>query len=307
MSRKTKRNRGRGVPAEAPRGRARVRAGVVALCACLLAGAAVGGSRSDAVRRAVGLRPLLAPAAQSQGGLPLAKEYVYAGGRLVATEEPTPTPAPTPAGPPPTNLVATLSAVSGAAATVHVSWTPPSGNVTGYVVERAGASGQFAPVGQPVVAPDTSFSDAGASEGAAYLYRVKAVYAGGASPYSNSDLATAVAFTNDPIIGAADPQNRPATVIKAEHLVELRRAVGAVRALAGGLAPASWSYPDPVSSPPSQRRPVYLEDVQELRDRLGEALPALGLSAPSYVDPTLVRRVTKVKKEHFQQLRDAVK
>jgi hypothetical protein len=40
---------------------------------------------------------------------------------------------------------------------------------------------------------------------------------------------------------------------------------------------------------------------------LGEALPALGMSTPSYVDTTLTRYVTKVKKEHFQQLRDAVK
>jgi hypothetical protein len=31
------------------------------------------------------------------------------------------------------------------------------------------------------------------------------------------------------------------------------------------------------------------------------------MTPPSYLDPTLTRYVTKVKKEHFQQLRDAVK
>ena len=48
-------------------------------------------------------------------------------------------------------------------------------------------------------------------------------------------------------------------------------------------------------------------DVQNMRDRLCEALPALGIAPPTYIDQTLTRQMTKVKKEHFQQLRDAVK
>jgi hypothetical protein len=276
-----------------------------------MAGAAYAATRFDPVRRAVGLSPLLAPTAQSQGGLPLSKEYVYAGGRLVATEEPTSaaSPTPTPAGPPPTNLVAALTSADTPSAVIRVTWSAPSsGGVASYVVERAGAPGEFAPVGQPVVAPAASFDDAGVSEGAAYLYRVRAVFAGGGgSGYSNTDLVTAVAFTDDPLVGAGDPQNRPATVIRARHLTELRRAVSAVHLLSGLGAVETWTHADPVSSPASQRRAVYLEDVKDLRDRLGEALGALGLAAPAYLDPALVRQVTPVKKEHFQQLRDAVR
>ena len=212
-------------------------------------------------------------------------------------------------GPAPTNLVATATTINPPAATVTLSWgAPASGTVSSYVVERASLAGQFAQVGQPVPAPETSFSDTGAAEGAAYLYRVRAVFAGGGSSgYSNADLATAVAFTDDPLVGADDPQGRPATVVYARHLNELRRAVSAVHALAGLGAVTAWSYPDPESSPPGQRRAIYLEDVKDLRDRLGAALPALGRATPDYVDPTLTRYVTRVKKDHFQQLREAVK
>lgn len=308
MSRKTRKKKRESGAQPAPPRRRRLGSGAAVLTACLLLmGVALAATRFAPVRRAVGLAPLPEPAAaQAPGDPQLAKEYVYAGGRLVATEESggQPTPTPTPAGSPPSNLVALLGSVSGASASISVSWSPPSsgGQVASYIVERKAAGGSFEPVGQPVLAPDTLLNDAGAAEGAAYLYRVKAVFAaGGNSDYSNSDLATAVVFTEDPLVGANDPQGRPQTPIYARHLTELRRAVSAVHLLAGQGAVNSWTYPDPAG------RLIRLEDVSDLRDRLGEALTALGMSAPSYVDPTLTRYVTAVKKEHFQQLRDAVK
>jgi hypothetical protein len=145
-----------------------------------------------------------------------------------------------------------------------------------------------------VLAPATTLDDAGAAEGAAYLYRVKAVFtAGGSSDYSSADLATAVAFTDDPLAST--------TTVYARHLSELRRAVSAVHLLAGQGAVTTWTYPDPAG------RAIRLEDVSDLRERLGEVLPSLGLAPPSYLDPTMVRYTTRVKKEHFQQLREAVK
>ncbi len=307
MSRKTKKKKESGAQPAPPR-RRRLGRGWAALLAAslLLMGVALAATRLAPVRRAVGLAPLPEPAAQGSGDPQLAKEYVYAGGRLVATEESggQPTPTPTPAGSPPSNLVAVLGSVNGASANISVTWSPPSsgGQVASYVVERKAAGGSFEPVGQPVLAPTTNLNDGGADEGAAYLYRVKAVFtAGGSSDYSNSDLATVVAFTDDPLIGVNDPGGLPATTIYARHLTELRRAVSAVHLLAGQGAVTSWTYPEPAG------RAVRLEDVSDLRARLGEALPALGMSAPAYVDPTLTRYLTKVKKEHFQQLRDAVK
>lgn len=86
MSKKSKK-RAR-VPVVQPRRRTRrlkYAAGALALCALLTAVAA---PRWEPFRRVVGLRPLAPPAAPQGGGgnLQLSKEYIYAGGRLVATE-----------------------------------------------------------------------------------------------------------------------------------------------------------------------------------------------------------------------------
>jgi hypothetical protein len=261
---------------------------VAALSALVLLAASVGATRFDPVRRTLGLRPLSVSPAQNQN-LPLSKEYVYAGGRLVATEEPTPSATPTPTGPPPTNLVAT--AVS--ASNVSLTWTPPAGNVVGYVVERRSASGsQELTTGSA----NASFNDTTPSGDNAYLYRVKAVYAGGTSGYGNADLATTVVFTDSQLQGVT---------IKAIHLTELRRAVNAVRALAG-ISTAAWTYPDPVSSPPSQRRAIYLEDVTDLRARLDEATGALGLTTGYPASPALARGAV-VSAQHFEQIRTRVR
>src|SRR5689334_3875408 len=79
------------------------KAAVIApLALCVLAAGAAS-LRWEPARHAVGLVPIAEPLAQATPTpLPLSKEYVYAGGRLVATEEPTPLPS----GPPPTNLAA---------------------------------------------------------------------------------------------------------------------------------------------------------------------------------------------------------
>lgn len=303
---KSKRRAARGGAVEKPSragGRVRwVKVAVVApLALCVLAAGAAS-LRWQPVRRAVGLAPLAEPQA-SPTPLALAKEYVYAGGRLVATEEPAPS-----SGPPPTNLVATATT----ATSVDVTWAAPAGAVGGYVVERAQSKdGPYVQVGT-TPASQTSFTDAAPVDSqpptgdTAYLYRVKATYAGGGySAYSDNDLATTVIFTDDPLVGSEDAHPPAATVIQARHLTELRRAVSAVHALAGLNPVTSWTYPDPVSSPASSRRPVYLKDVKELRDRLDEALPALGRTPPAYA--ALTQYVTKVQAAHFQQLRNAVK
>ncbi|HEX7314473.1 MAG TPA: fibronectin type III domain-containing protein [Pyrinomonadaceae bacterium] len=278
----------------------RVRLYVAAVSALLLLGAGYAATRYEPVRRAVGLRPLLAVAApqSGQGTVPLTKEYVYAGGRLVATEEPAPsaTPTPTPAGPPPTGLKATATSAS----VVHLEWVASAGAV-GYVVERR--DGLDAPPVEITTRSSTpSFDDTLPQAGAfAYLYRVKAVYASGSSVYSDRDLATTVVFTDDPL-QTRDPNTR----IKAVHLRELRRAVEAVRVLAGMTGPPAWTYPDPVSPPAGQRRRIYLEDVEELRARLDDALERLGLKTPYPPEPALARGA-KVHAAHFEQIRERVR
>lgn len=106
---------------------------------------------------------------QSQGNLSPtspAKEYIYVGGRLVATEEPAAVLSA------PTNL-RTLSSK-------YIGWTDNSNNETGFKIERsAGAAGPWTQVA--LVGPDiTEFKI-----GLGYHYRVKATNAGGDSAPSN--------------------------------------------------------------------------------------------------------------------------
>jgi len=204
MSRKTKKKRGAGTQAPPPR-RPPFRKVSAALAACLLLlCAAIAATHYEPIRRAAGLAPLTAPVAQGTGGLQPAKEYVYAGGPLVATEEPAPgtTPTPTPAGLAPTNLKATAASASA----VHLEWDAPSGAI-GYVVERRNSLG-----GQPAEIPTGSaspaFDDSVPAGDSAYVYRVKAIYQNGPSAYGNYDLATTVPFTDAHLQGVA---------IKADH------------------------------------------------------------------------------------------
>jgi hypothetical protein len=273
-----------------------------ALSALVLLAASAAATRYDAVRRAVGLRPMLSAliAQATPTPLPLSKEYIYAGGRLVATEEPTPvaTPTPTPAGPPPTDLVATAEFPSAGVANVRLTWNaPPSGpTVVSYVVECMRAGTGFQQIAA-VQEPTRTYNDTTVTLDSSYLYRVRAVFSNaGTSLYSNQDLATTVLFTDSHLQGVT---------IKAVHLTELRRAVAAVRALVGINAP-SWTYPDPVSSPASQRRPIYLEDVTDLRARLDEALAPLNLQSPYPVEP-LFFRGGAVSAAHFEQIRERVR
>lgn len=101
MSKKSKKRRVQAAEAGAGRPASTRRAGrpkyvAAALAACALMAACFAAARFDPVRRAVGMRPLVAAPAPAQGGTnpALSKEYIYAGGRLVATEEPSARPYP---------------------------------------------------------------------------------------------------------------------------------------------------------------------------------------------------------------------
>lgn len=213
----------------------------------------------------------------------LSKEYIYAGGRLVAIEEPgSPVSAPT------SLVAATISNTQ-----VNITWAAPVGVIDHYQLERsASINGPYTQLSPNPVT--NSFNDTTVTSGVAYLYRVCAVdAAGNRSTYSNIDLATAVSFTDDPLITGT-------TRIKAQHLVELRQAVSAVLS-AAALSSASWT--DPVPSGVQIRR----NHIQELRTNLDQARSALGLTAISYVDPTLTAGTAGIKKAHVDELRQGVK
>lgn len=180
---------------------------------------------------------------------------------------------------PPTGLIA--NAVT--ANRVTLSWNPVDGAAS-YVVERRSADASI--VGIESNTP--SAQDQTVEPGKAYLYRVRAVNALGTSEPGAPDLATTVIFTDSSLAGAR---------VKAQHLLELRSAVDAVRLLAGQ---APGAYTDDVSAPGVSIKAVHLA---ELRTILVNARQQLGLSAPGFSDATL--KGIAIKAIHIQQLRDS--
>lgn len=225
--------------------------------------------------------PVSAP---SPSPLGLSKEYIYAGGKLVATEEPVNSGGPLSA---PASLIATPASASH----LNLSWAASTGPVASYQIERR--QNINSPYTVLSANPTTnSFNDTSVSPGTAYLYRVRATDgAGNFSPYSNVDLATAVSFTDAPLVSAV-------TIIKAQHLVELRQSINAVRTLAG-LGATAWTD----SSLQGIRiKAIHLE---EMRTSLDQALTTLNLPVQSYTDSSLTG--SRVKQIHIEELRERVK
>ena len=211
------------------------------------------------------------------------KEYVYAGGRLIATEEPNALVAPL-------NLLA--STVS--SAQINISWTAAP-NADHYVVERASQLGSFTTINSNVTA--TSFSDNTVTNLNAYLYRVKSAdAAGNVSPSSNIDVATAITFDDDPF---ASPPTL--TLVKAQHILQLRQAVNAVRHTTPSLADYSWTQ----ASGTLTGAPIKAVDVEELRTALDQALVVLGLPSGGYTDSSLTG--LPISKLYITELRARVK
>ncbi len=198
----------------------------------------------------------------------------------------------------PTNLTATASK-SGTVFSVSLAWTALPGNVTGYTVERRGPGGTITTF--EIEGDASGFTNTPVDANAAYVYRVRAKFSGGAvSCASNGDLATTFVFTDDPLVSFADNPSG-ATRVKAVHIKELRDAVDAVRAATGTLSLATWTHT--VAS----GAPIRREDVTDLRDRLREALVVLGISETAYTDLSIQANMTRVRKPHVQEIRDALK
>src|SRR6266571_1309647 len=149
------------------------------------------------------------------------KEYVYAGGRLVATEEPTGSS--TGSATAPTNLNVTANTVG--QINLSWNWSPAAGETLDhFIVERSQTIN-----GSPVTFTSTSttfpdslqFGSVSSIGGVTppvvtYLYRVKAVNtAGSTSNPGNFDLVTTISFAQDPI-------QKHVTIINKQDLAELR-------------------------------------------------------------------------------------
>jgi len=186
----------------------------------------------------------------------------------------------------PSNLVATATSTS----SVSLSWSAGSGSIDHYEIQRATSkSGPFTTLSTA----STSFTDSGLSSTTTYIYRVRSVdAAGNYSDFSNTDIATTIIFTDDPLAANS-------TLVKAVHATELRQAVNAVRA-AADLGAATWTDSS------LSGIDVKAVHVSELRTNLDTARNLLGLSIGGYTD-TLTPGTTLIKAVHISELRDRVK
>jgi len=116
--------------------------------------------------------------------------------------------------------------------------------------------------------PMASFLDTGLPTNTSFLYGIEAVDAlNFATAVSQADLATTIVFTDDPVVPSS-------TVIKAAHILELRTAANAVRAL-NGDPPATFTG---TIAPGGT---VKMTHVYEARQTLNAAREALGIR-PAY-------------------------
>jgi hypothetical protein len=109
-------------------------------------------------------------------------------------------------------------------------------------------------------------------------------------PMSAPDLATSVAFTDDPPVARF-------TRLKRAHVTELRNAVNAVRTFAG-LTPFTFTDTTPVFA-----RAIH---IAELRTALSQARSAIGMPV-TFTDPTLTPGQSVMRAVHVEELRNAVR
>jgi hypothetical protein len=231
------------------------------------------------------------------------KEYIYAGGRLLATEEP--------AGgctPPPASVL-TTSVVN---SVISLNWTVTAGVDTFDVERSSKVSSPFAPVATNLPANTTTWQDLsvgfggvgvdGTNNVVTYVYRIIA-HAGQCSMSSNLDWATNISFTE----GLIQQQ----TLVKAHHITELRVAVNSVwKAANQNPETITWSEPSSGTAAGLAGFQVKKIHVDELRSKLNQAMDAIqpGYSSQHpYSDATLVQFSTPVRAIHLVDLRNRVK
>ena len=177
----------------------------------------------------------------------------------------------------------TMTAVATSTTAVSISWSAVPG-ADGYEVARSTDGTNFMAFNTTT----TSLNDSPVAANTAFLYKVRASRGLAFGAYSARDIATTVIFTDDPITPAA-------TVVKSEHMTQLRTAVNAVRVLSGLGA---FTFSTDVT--------IRALHITQLRDRLDEARTQLSLPPMQYSE-AIFAGSTIVKAVHLTELRNGVK
>jgi uncharacterized repeat protein (TIGR03803 family) len=174
---------------------------------------------------------------------------------------------------------------AGGAETVPLSWDAVVG-ATSYEISRDGTSKAY------FTTSGTTFQDVTASSNSNYCYKVRARTSRGTSGYGR-DFASTVVYADDPLVAGS-------TLIRAEHVTQLRGAINGIRT-AIGLQP--WSFTDASLS----GQPVKALHLLELRSALNEARMDVGLSQLSFTNPPIDPTGSAIKAVDFLELRPATR
>ena len=120
------------------------------------------------------------------------------------------------------------------------------------------------------------------------------------APTSGNSYSKPNAFAYLPTVFTDDTLMVGITRAKAQHILELRQAVDALRVVAG-LQPASWT--DATLTPSSSI--IRAIHIQELRTYLDDAATRLGYATSPYTEPNLGSG-TVIKRTHIEELRQRI-
>ena len=120
------------------------------------------------------------------------------------------------------------------------------------------------------------------------------------APTSGTAYSKTNAFAYLPTIFTDNTLGVGQTTAKAQHIIELRQAVDAMRAVAG-LSGAPWT--DPALAAGSRIKAIH---ILELRTYLDDAATRLGYSTSPYTDPSLTTGYS-IKRIHIEELRQRIR
>lgn len=186
-----------------------------------------------------------------------------------------------------------ILATGSANGSATISWNAVPA-VAGYEVFRKDAHGAaWALVHN--TATGTSFVNGGLTAGATYLFRVRAYDATGTrSADSNYELATTIDY--------ADPLLTTSTLVRAKHIVEVRKAVNAVCVFAGStICPAPPFTAGNVDEAQVATQPIRASDFAAVENQLVSLRSAIGAAPATFRDTAGVgTSVTRIKMEDLR-------